>query len=104
MMEVNLTEVLWLVICLMAALVFAFVLQAIRNKVGAQNMDRMLRWVEIAVAAAEQLFSSEEGEAKKAYALACLQEHGFAADTAELNMAIEAAVNRLHREIYGGGK
>ena len=98
----NITEVLEAVAYLIVVLLSAFVVPAIKNKVGAQNMDTFLKWVDIAVAAAEQLYESAQGEKKKEYVLSYLIEKGYDVDEAELDMAVEAAVNRLHNELYGG--
>lgn len=98
----NITEILEAFVCLVVALLSLFVVPAIKNKVGAQNMDTFLKWVDIAVAAAEQLYDSAAGEAKKDYVLNYLTMKGYEVDERELDMAVEAAVNRLHHELYGG--
>lgn len=98
----NITEILEIVIRLVVALLCVFVVPAIKSAVGAQNMGEFLKWVDIAVAAAEQLYDSSQGKAKKEYVLSYLQNMGFQVDDAELHIAIEAAVNRLHHELYGG--
>ena len=98
----NITEILEAVVYLIVALLSLFVVPAIKNKVGAQNMATFLKWVDIAVAAAEQLYDSADGELKKDYVLNYLTMKGYEVDEAELDMAVEAAVNRLHHELYGG--
>ena len=97
----NITEVLEAFVYLIAVVLTVFAVPAIKNKVGAQNMDEFLRWVDIAVAAAEQLYDSADGPMKKNYVLNYLTDKGFVVDDVELNMAVEAAVNRLHHELYG---
>lgn len=101
---IDMTEIWLAAIYLLVTLVSALAIPVLKNKVGAQNMDKFLKWVDIAVAAAEQLYSVSDGKSKKEYVLAYLAEKGFSVDGAELDMAIEAAVNRLHRELYGGAK
>ena len=98
----NITEILEAVVYLIVALLSLFVVPAIKNKVGAQNMATFLKWVDIAVAAAEQLYDTTQGEAKKEYVLGYLATKGFSVNEAELDLAVEAAVNRLHHELYGG--
>lgn len=95
----NLTPVIEAVIALIAALISAFVVPWIRRSTTAQERDDFLRWVEIAVAAAEQLFASTQGKEKKKYVLAFLEEKGFVFSESELNAAIEGAVLKLHREL-----
>lgn len=98
----NITEILEAIVYLIVAILSLCVIPAIKNKVGAQNMATFLKWVDIAVAAAEQLYDSAAGAAKKNYVLNYLTMKGYDVDEAELDMAIEAAVNRLHHELYGG--
>lgn len=98
----NITEIFEAVGYLIVVILSVFVIPAIKNSVGAQNMDSFLKWVDIAVAAAEQLYDSAHGKEKKRYVLNYLAAKGYGVDEAELDMAIEAAVNRLHHELYGG--
>lgn len=98
----NITEILEAVVYLVVVLLSALVVPAVKNKVGAQNMATFLKWVDIAVAAAEQLYESAQGAEKKEYVLSYLIEKGYDVDEAELDLVIEAAVNRLHHELYGG--
>ena len=98
----NITEILKAVVYLIVAVLSLFVIPAIKNKVGAQNMASFLKWVDIAVAAAEQLYDSADGKAKKNYVLNYLTMKGYEVYEDELDMSIEAAVNRLHHELYGG--
>ena len=98
----NITEVFAAIAYLIVALLSLLVIPAIKSRVGAENMDNFLKWVDIAVAAAEQLYESTQGKAKKEYVLSYLIEKGYDVDEAELEMVVEAAVNRLHHELYGG--
>jgi hypothetical protein len=97
----NITEVLEAFAYLVVSVLCVFVVPAVKNKIGAQEMDNFLKWVDIAVAAAEQLYASTQGEVKKRYVLNYLTSKGFVVEEDELNLAIEAAVNRLHSELYG---
>lgn len=95
----NLTPVIEAFIALVAALISAFVIPWIKRNTTAQDRDDFLRWVEIAVAAAEQLFAATQGKEKKKYVIAFLEEKGFVCSESELNAAIEGAVLKLHREL-----
>lgn len=97
----NITEVLRAFVYLIAVILTVFVVPAIKNKVNAQEMESFLKWVDIAVAAAEQLYDAADGSKKKMYVMNYLSMKGFSVETAELDLAIEAAVNRLHHELYG---
>ena len=97
----NITEIVLAVITLISALVSAFVIPLVKKKVGAENMAEFLRWVEIGVAAAEQLYSSVDTTKKKEYVLEFLELHRISYDEFEVDAAIEAAVIKLHNQLYG---
>lgn len=99
----DLTPIFNAVIALVAALVSAFVIPWVKRNTTAQEREDFLRWVEIAVAAAEQLFHATQGAEKKKYVIAFLEEKGFVLSEEELNAAIEGAVLRLHRELEAAG-
>lgn len=104
METINLTEVFQAIIYVLLVLVSLFVIPYIKAKVGNENMTDFLRWVDIGVAAAEQLYNSFEGEKKKQYVIDLLEEKGFSVDENSLDASIEAAVRRLHNELYGSVK
>lgn len=101
--NINITPIVEAVLALLGTLITVFVIPYIKKKVGAEHMAEFLRWVDIAVAAAEQLYESGQGDIKKKYVLSYLEGKGFVVTEDELNMAIEAAVNKLHNELYGKG-
>ena len=104
METINITPIVQAVIALAATLITTFLIPYIKGKVGEQNMTEFLRWVEIAVAAAEQLYDSTQGNLKKKYVLSYLRTNGYEVDEDSVDLAIEAAVNRLHANLYGAAK
>lgn len=97
---IDLTPVFNAVIALAAALATAFLIPWIRSKTTAEQRDELLIWVDIAVAAAEQIFTgSGKGDEKKEYVLKFLEERGFKVDFETLNMLIELAVKELKDEV-----
>ena len=97
----NITAIIEAVIALVVALISAFVIPWIKKKVGAENMTDFLRWVEIGVAAAEQLYTSVATQEKKQYVIDFLNEKGVTYNELEVDAAIEAAVIKLHNQLYG---
>ena len=95
----ELTEIIKLAIELVVACASLWLIPWLRARLNAEQVTDMLRWVEIAVSAAEQLFDRVDGEDKKMYVKLLLSEKGYDVDTEELDAAIEAAVLRLHKEI-----
>lgn len=100
---IDLTPVINAVIVLAAALITAFVIPWVKRNTTAQDREEFLRWVEIAVAAAEQLFHVTQGTEKKKYVIQFLKEKGFTLSEEEVNAAIEGAVLKLHRGLEAAG-
>ena len=99
----DITELLKALVELMAVLITLFVIPWIKRKVGNEKMTDFLRWVEIGVLAAEQMYQSFEGEEKKNYVVGLLKEKGFKFTDAEVSAAIEGAGKTVHAELYGVG-
>lgn len=97
----NITELFEAIVYVVVVVLSVFVIPVITSKYSAQELDSFLKWVDIAVAAAEQLYDAADGSKKKMYVMNYLTMKGFSVETAELDLAIEAAVNRLHHELYG---
>ena len=95
----DLTPVINAVIALAAALITAFVIPWIKRNTSAKDREEFLKWVEIAVAAAEQLFYSTQGKEKKKFVVQFLQEQGFTFSESEIETAIEGAVLKLHQNL-----
>jgi len=97
----NLTPIVEAVIALLAALVSAFVIPWVKRKASAEDLQQLQAWVQIAVAAAEQLYNQTDGGKKKEYVMEYLQSKGYKIDSTLIN-TIEAEVLKLHNELYGG--
>lgn len=95
----NLTPVINAVIALIGAIVSVFVIPWVKSNTSAKHREDFLKWVEIAVAAAEQLYNSDQGAAKKKMVVDFLSEKGFTFTESEIDNAIEAAVLKLHHEL-----
>lgn len=99
----DISELLNALIALLAAVITTFVIPWLKRKVGNEKTADFLRWVEIGVLAAEQMYQSFEGEEKKNYVVGLLKEKGFKFTDAEVSAAIEGAVKTVHAELYGVG-
>lgn len=95
----ELTELVKMLIELIVAVASMWLVPWLKAKCNAEQVADMLRWVEIAVSAAEQLYDAAQGSAKKQYVVSFLEERGYRVDENEVDLAIEAAVLRLHREL-----
>lgn len=101
MNNLDLTPLFQAVIMLVAVLITTFVVPYIKKKTNAADLGEFQGWVEIAVAAAEQIYKVTDGEKKKQYVLEYLQNKGYSVDVDDLENAIEAAVLKLHNALYG---
>lgn len=103
---VDITPVAVALISLLAAALCVVTVPWVRTKWTAEEIKEFLGWVEIGVAAAEQLYATTEGEKKKAHVIdfvtAHLKDRGFALNAQYIENAIEAAVLKLHKEMYYG--
>lgn len=98
----DITPALLAVIGLLATVVAVVVIPWIHAKFDAEEMAEFLRWVEIGVAAAEQMYGSTAGAKKKAYVMAWLKSKGYTVKAEDVENAVEAAVLKLHAELRRG--
>ena len=94
---IDLTPIINAIIAILGALALKYLVPWLKARTTAAQREDLLKWVEIAVAAAQQLYYQSEGDVRLAYALQVLEEKGFdVKDEAVLN-AVEAAVLKLHQ-------
>ncbi len=98
------TKIITTFLALVSALVSAFLVPWLKEKIGSEKLKKWQSVVEIAVRAAEQLYRSDQGQEKKAYVLQYLASKGIRFDDATVDKMIESAVLTLHHELYGGGE
>ena len=98
---VNISDMMSALIALAVAVLTTFVIPAIRQKMGAEDFAELLKWVKIAVQAAEQSWAgiSGSGKQKKEYVQRFLENRGYDLDPDELDAAIESAVLELKGSI-----
>lgn len=95
----NLTSILEAVIALAAAIITAFLIPWLSSKTTAQEREELLSWVDVAVAAAQQLYHKCSGQQRLDYALSVLGDMGFNVDDSAVLDAVEAAVLKLHQQL-----
>ena len=97
----NLTPVINALIALIAALISAFLIPWLKRNTSAKDREELLKWVEIAVMAAQQLYHQLDGAKRKEYVMNFLRKKGYNVLSDEVDSAIEAAVLKLHQELEG---
>lgn len=99
MTTIDLTSICSAAVALFAACLTGLAIPWLREKSSAKQLEKMLRWVDIAVRAAEQLYAHSSGSIRKKYVLEFLERKGYRVDTEEVDNAIEAAVQSLKKEL-----
>ena len=96
----NLSPIINALILVLSAILTAFVIPWVRSKYDTSELENLRIWTAIAVSAAEQLYDQCDGAKKRQYVLKFLENHGYMIDDTTVN-ALEAAVLKLHNELYG---
>ncbi len=88
------------IITVLVALITMFVVPYIKSKVSAEDLTEIVKWVKIAVQAAEMIFKeSGMGAKKKEYVKDFLESHGIKYDADQIDALIESAVLELKKEL-----
>lgn len=99
----NITPVIEAIVGLATAIITAVIIPLIRSRTTATQQTEIAAWVQIAVTAAEQIFSGTgQGKAKKEYVQTWLQAHGVTVDEDKLDAMIESAVYQVKKEADNG--
>ena len=84
------------VLTILFALITMYVIPWLKTKVSAEELADIIKWVKIAVQAAEMIYKeSGMGEAKKAYVKTFLEDKGIRYDERQIDSLIESAVLEL---------
>lgn len=89
------TAIIELIITLLSAVMTAFIIPVLKQKLSAEKADRLRFWVKTAVSAAEQLYGGKTGEQKKKYVVNFLLSKGIVFDVDEVSALIESEVYKL---------
>lgn len=90
------TKLIEAVIMLIMAILTTFVIPWLKTKYTQNQLETWMRWVKIAVTAAEQIYTAEQWSEKKQYVVTYLKDQGIKYNEATINNMIEAAVLELH--------
>lgn len=104
MEAINITPLVDAIISAAALAISLFVIPVLKRKAKAQDIARLESLARIAVEAAEQLFDRKQADEKREYVLSYLSSKGYEIDDHDVMNALEAAVIKLHAELYGSEK
>lgn len=94
----DLTPIIEGAITLAVAIITAFVIPYLKEKIGAAKYAKMVEWVHVAVKAAEMIYNGVgRGAEKKEYVIDFLHEKGLTVDADSLDALIESAVLELQK-------
>lgn len=97
---IDITQVLGAALVIVTFVLVAFIIPLLRSKVGDETLEKALKWVKIAVQAAEMIYNeSGMGATKKAYVEQFLADKGFKINEVELDAMIESAVLELKQAL-----
>lgn len=95
----DMTKIIEAIITLLVALITIFVIPYIKSRLSADELAEIMKWVKIAVEAAEMIYKeSGMGKEKKKFVENFLTEHGIKVDIEQLDALIESAVLELKKE------
>lgn len=94
-MTFDFTIIFEIVGTILMAIATSYIIPLLKEKLDAEKLKRIVKWVRIAVDAAEQLYGSGYGEDKREYVVNYLLKKGIVLDADEMDMLIESAVFRL---------
>ena len=93
------TKIVEAVVTILLALISAYVIPWLKNKVGDDKYATLVEFAEIVVRSAEKLYTQEEWEKKKEYALELVlaksESMGLKLEYDEINAIIEGAVQAV---------
>ena len=96
----NITPVMEAAVMLLLAILTYVLVPMIRAKLNADQLATIKMWVQIAVNAAEQIYTGTgKGREKKEYVVAFLESKGFKLDMDSLDKMIESSVLELKNAI-----
>jgi hypothetical protein len=93
---IDLTPLLQALLSLAVLIITCYLIPFLKRRAGEEKWDEVQKWVQIAVYAAEMLYTgSGMGAEKKQYVMQFLTQKGYALDAEKLDAMIEAAVKEL---------
>lgn len=94
-MTLDFTGLFEIVISVLSVIASCFLIPWLKEKLSAAQLERLVKWVKIAVEAAEQLYGSGTGQQKKEYVVSFLLTKGIVFDVNEVEAIIESSVLQL---------
>ncbi|MGN1194581.1 MAG: phage holin, LLH family [Acutalibacteraceae bacterium] len=91
----NYTNIIEIIISLLSAVITAFIIPILKQRLSAEKQEKLMFWVQTAVKAAEQIYGTKTGQEKKEYVVRFLLSKGIVIDVDEVSALIESEVYKL---------
>ena len=98
MININWSPLFNGLIALAGVILTAYIIPLLKQSLSAKQLENVRLAVNTSVRAAEMLFSTKEGEAKKQWVLDYLASQNIVVDEDQLNALIEEAVYELNKD------
>ena len=98
-MEINLTQIILAVITLIFGILMRYVIPAVKQKLDDNQMEILRIAVKTAVYAAEQLYTSKQGQEKLEYVIKLLYKQGFIVDPEKVEDTTRALIEAMVKEL-----
>ena len=98
-MEFDITKLIEAIVALIGVCITSFLIPYLKSKTNKETQDEIIKWVIIAVTAAEQIYAGKgRGEEKKEYVISWLKDHKIKYDSSKVDAMIESAVYELKQK------
>lgn len=89
------TPIFEAIITIVSLVLTGIVIPYIKQRIGEEKTENLKKWVSVGVKAAEQIYGSKTGQAKKEYVVSFLLSKGIVFDVDEVEALIESEVYKL---------
>ena len=101
--QIDLTQIILAVITLIGAIIARYAIPLIKDKLNARQQELLVALVRTGVYAAEQIYTSEQGQEKKQYVLDFLRKNGYDIDDkaveGKVSDVVEALIEAMVKEL-----
>lgn len=98
-MQIDLTQIILAVITLIFGILMRYIIPAAKGKLDTDQMEMLRMAVKTAVYAADQLYTSEQGQRKLQYVIDLLWQQGFIVDKGQVADSTRAMIEAMVKEL-----
>lgn len=98
-MQIDLTQIILAVITLLFSLLMRYVIPAAKKRLNADQMELLRIAVKTGVYAADQLYTSDQGQQKLKYVINLLYQQGYIVDPLKIEDSTRAMIEAMVKEL-----